>query len=166
MQTLIKHRTTGALLFTALTTALGTASLNAQDVIVEAKKVVIAFGAGSAEATMLTDSALLIRDGKIALVGSDIPAETRASARVIDYGSATISPGFVLAATTLGRDAREALPQVVGVVHVQQRIHKPLSLKVAQVVEVAWAQSRACPWRVEASPAFCAPGLEAPLKGE
>lgn len=105
MQTLIKHRTTGALLFTALTTALGTASLNAQDVIVEAKKVVIAFGAGSAEATVLTDSALLIRDGKIALVGSDIPAETRASARVIDYGSATISPGFVLAATTLGRDA-------------------------------------------------------------
>jgi len=105
MQTLMKHWSTGALLLTALTSALPTARLNAQDVIVEADKIVIAFGEDGAKATVLTDSALLIRDGKVALVGDDIPAEARNSARVIDYGASTISPGFVLAATTLGRDA-------------------------------------------------------------
>ena len=99
MQTLMKHWSTGALLLTALTSALPTARLNAQDVIVEADKIVIAFGEDGAKATVLTDSALLIRDGKVALVGDDIPAEARNSARVIDYGASTISPGFVLAAT-------------------------------------------------------------------
>ena len=105
MQILMKRRTTGALLFTALLAALGTTRLNAQDVLVQASKIVVAYGQGNTAATVLTDSALLLRDGKIAFVGADIPTETRASARVVDYKKATISPGFVLAATTLGRDA-------------------------------------------------------------
>ncbi len=106
MQILMKRRTTGALLFTALCTAhLCPTQLSAQDVLVQASKIVVAYGEGSTAATVLTDSALLLRDGKIAFVGADIPAEARRAARVVDYGKATISPGFVLAATTLGRDA-------------------------------------------------------------
>ena len=100
MQIFSNRRTSGALLFTALCTV----GLSAQDVLVQAKKIVVAYGQGEAPSTVLTDSALLIRDGKIAYVGKDIPAEARRAARVVNYGNATVSPGFVLAATTLGRD--------------------------------------------------------------
>jgi imidazolonepropionase-like amidohydrolase len=71
----------------------------AQDLLIKAGRIVVAPG------TVLTDSALLVRDGKIAYVGNDIPAEARGRARTVDYGGATVSPGFVLAATTLGSDA-------------------------------------------------------------
>lgn len=100
MQILNQRRTTGALLLTALLTA----PITAQDLLVQASKIVVAFGSGEAKSTALENSALLIRNGKIAFVGDDIPSEARRGARVIDYGNATISPGFVLAATTLGRD--------------------------------------------------------------
>lgn len=72
--------------------------LLAQDVLVRSKTVVI--GPDS----VLTDGAFLVRQGKVALVGADIPAEARAAATVADYGDATIVPGFVLPPTTLGRD--------------------------------------------------------------
>jgi len=75
------------------------AELVAQDLLVQAKTIVIAPG------STITDSAFLVRDGKVAYVGDDTPGEARSGARVVDYGDAIISPGFVLAATTLGREA-------------------------------------------------------------
>lgn len=74
------------------------APLLAQDVIVRARTVVI--GPDST----LTDGAFLVRQGKIAYVADDIPAEARANATVADYGDAVVVPGFVLPPTTLGRD--------------------------------------------------------------
>ncbi|MFK7741117.1 MAG: amidohydrolase family protein [Planctomycetota bacterium] len=70
-----------------------------RDVLVTASRIVVA------PKTVLTDSALLIRDGKIAYVGNDIPAEAKANARSVAFDGKTISSGLVLAATTLGRDA-------------------------------------------------------------
>lgn len=101
MQILHKPLATGALLFATVCAA----PIAAQDVLVHAAKIVVAYGAQGGQSTVLTDSAMLIRDGKIIYVGADIPAEARRTARSVDYGTATISPGFVLAATTLGRDA-------------------------------------------------------------
>ena len=75
-----------------------TTPLCAQDVLVKAKTIVVAAD------TVLTDGAVLLRQGKVAYVGNDIPAEARAQATVADYGSATVVPGFVLPPTTLGRD--------------------------------------------------------------
>jgi imidazolonepropionase-like amidohydrolase len=75
-----------------------TTPLRAQDVLVKAKTIVVAAD------TVLTDGAVLLRQGKVAYVGNDIPAEARAQATVADYGDATIVPGFVLPPTTLGRD--------------------------------------------------------------
>lgn len=74
------------------------APLAAQDFLVRSSRIVVA------PDTVLTDSALLVRGGKIAYVGKDIPAEARAAAKTVDYGDATIAPGFVLATSTLGRD--------------------------------------------------------------
>ncbi|MAD33733.1 MAG: hypothetical protein CMJ88_08245 [Planctomycetes bacterium] len=82
----------------ALLAALATPAL-AQDLLVKAGRVVVAPG------TTLENSALLVRDGKIAYVGKDIPAEARARARTVDLGDHTVSAGFVLAATTLDADA-------------------------------------------------------------
>jgi imidazolonepropionase-like amidohydrolase len=79
----------------------------AQDVLVRARHIAIAAD------TMLTDGAFLVRDGKVAFVGADIPADAAARATVVDYGDATIVPGFVLPVTTLGRErdlAEAALP--------------------------------------------------------
>ena len=70
----------------------------AQDVLVRAHTIVVA------PDTVLTDGAFLVRQGKVAYVGNDIPAEARTGATVVDYGSATIVPGFVLPPSTLGRD--------------------------------------------------------------
>ena len=84
----------GAALLAALAAPAG-----AQDLLIKASRVMVAPG------SILEDSALLVRDGKIAYVGKDIPAEARAGARTVDLAGHTISPGFVLAATTLGSDA-------------------------------------------------------------
>ena len=89
------------------TALLAAAPLLAQDLLVRAKTIVIAAD------TVLTDGSFLVRQGKIAWVGNDIPAEARATATVVDYGDATIVPGFVLPPTTLGRErdlAEAALP--------------------------------------------------------
>ena len=75
------------------------AHARAQDLLIKASRVMVAPG------STLEDSALLVRDGKIAYVGKDIPAEARAGARTVDLTGHTVSPGFVLAATTLGVDA-------------------------------------------------------------
>lgn len=90
----LTHRLAGACLLAAVA-----APACAQDLLIKAGRIVVAPG------TVLTDSALLVRDGKVAYVGNDIPAEARGRARTVDYGSATVSAGFVLAATTLGSDA-------------------------------------------------------------
>ena len=75
-----------------------TAPASAQDLLVRAKTIVVAAD------TILTDGAVLVRQGKVAYVGTEIPAEARATATVIDYGDAWIVPGFVLPPTTLGRE--------------------------------------------------------------
>jgi imidazolonepropionase-like amidohydrolase len=69
-----------------------------QDLLVRARTVVLAADAIASPGTFL------VRQGKVAWVGDDIPAEARAGATVVDYGDATIVPGFVLPPTTLGRD--------------------------------------------------------------
>lgn len=79
----------------------------AQDLLVRAHTIVIAAD------TVLTDGSFLVRAGKVAYVGKDIPAEAAAKATVVDYGAATLVPGFVLPPTTLGRErdlAEAALP--------------------------------------------------------
>ena len=70
----------------------------AQDLLVQAQTIVVA------PDTVLTNGKLLVRQGKIAYVGSEIPAEARAKATVVDYGTATIVPGFVLATSTLDQE--------------------------------------------------------------
>ena len=71
---------------------------NVQDLLVRARTVVLAADA------VLSPGSFLVRQGKVAWVGDEIPAEARAGALVVDYGDATIVPGFVLPPTTLGRD--------------------------------------------------------------
>lgn len=81
--------------------------LRGQDVLLGAQRIVIADG------TELDDGRVLLRQGKVAYVGAEIPAEARTRARRVDYGAATVVPGFVLATATLGQDqdlAERALP--------------------------------------------------------
>lgn len=83
------------------------ATLSAQDLLVRAKTVVIAPDA------VLADGRFLVRAGKVAYVGQDVPADAAAKATTIDCGDAVVVPGFVLPPTTLGRDrdlAEGALP--------------------------------------------------------
>ena len=82
-----------------LATTLATTPLVAQDLVIQAARIVVAAD------TVLTDGRLLVRQGKVAWVGDDIPADARARARLVDYGDATIVPGFVLAQSTLTQDA-------------------------------------------------------------
>lgn len=70
----------------------------AQDLLVRASRIVVA------PDTVLSPGQMLVRQGKIAYVGDDIPTETRNRAKLVDYGQATIVPGFVLVSTTLGQD--------------------------------------------------------------
>lgn len=70
----------------------------AQDLLVKAGRLIVA------PDTELTDSALLVRGGKVAYVGAEIPAEARAAARVLDLGKATVAPGFVDAHAWLGQE--------------------------------------------------------------
>jgi imidazolonepropionase-like amidohydrolase len=91
---------------TAILLALA-ATLPAQDLLVRAKTVVIA------PDTVLTDGRFLVRDGKVAYVGGDVPAEAAQKATAVDCGDAVVVPGFVLPPTTFGRDrdlAEGALP--------------------------------------------------------
>jgi imidazolonepropionase-like amidohydrolase len=71
----------------------------AQDLLVQAGRVVVA------PDTVLSPGRLLLRQGKVVYVGGEIPEEARARASVVDYGDATLVPGFVLAQSTLGQDA-------------------------------------------------------------
>lgn len=73
-------------------------ALHAQDLLLRARRIVIA------PDTVLDGGAVLIDKGKVAWVGNDIPAEARARAKVVDYGDATVVPGFVLAQATLAQD--------------------------------------------------------------
>lgn len=77
-----------------------TASLSAQapDQLLRAKRIVLA------PDTVLEPGALLIRAGKVAYAGDGIPAEAIAKAERVDFGTATITPGFVLSYATLGQD--------------------------------------------------------------
>ncbi len=68
----------------------------AQDVLLQARRIVVAAD------TVLDEGLVLVRQGKVAYVGTDVPAEARA--RRTDYRDATIVPGFVLAQATLGQD--------------------------------------------------------------
>ncbi len=72
---------------------------NAQDLLVLARTIVLAPDA------VLQDGALLVRGGKVAYVGAEIPAEARAQARRLDFGDATITPGLVNAHSWLGQEA-------------------------------------------------------------
>lgn len=87
-----------ALAITIAAQALLTHRATAQDLLVQAQTIVVA------PDTVLTNGKLLVRQGKIAYVGNEIPAEARAKATVVDYGTATIVPGFVLATSTLDQE--------------------------------------------------------------
>src|SRR5712671_3832814 len=86
----------------ALLSVLGLATASAlaqQDLLVKARSVVVAAD------TVLTGGELLVRQGRIAFVGSEIPADSRARARLLDHADATLVPGFVLAHGWLGQEA-------------------------------------------------------------
>lgn len=78
--------------------AMACAPIAAQDVLVSAGRIVLAPDAE------LAPGRILVRDGKVAYVGDEIPAEARQNARKVDYGSAAVFPGFVLAQATLGQE--------------------------------------------------------------
>lgn len=83
------------------------ATLPAQDLLVRARTLVVA------PDTVLTDGRFLVRDGKVAYVGADVPADAAGKATLVDCGDAVVVPGFVLPPTTFGRDrdlAEGALP--------------------------------------------------------
>lgn len=94
------HRTRTLTFLAATTLAVGatTVDATAQDLLVSAARIVLA------PDTELAPGQLLVRDGRVAYVGDEIPAEARQNARKVDYGDATITPGFVLAQATLGQD--------------------------------------------------------------
>lgn len=77
----------------------------AQDLLISARRIYVA------PQTALENGRLLVRGGKVAYVGDEIPAEARARAKVIDYGDATIVPGFVLAYATLGQEQEQNLAE-------------------------------------------------------
>lgn len=74
------------------------ASVCAQDVLVQARSIVLA------PDTTVAAGELLVRDGKVAFAGQEIPAEARGKARVLAWGDAVVVPGFVLAHSTLGQE--------------------------------------------------------------
>jgi len=86
----------------AFVASLTILTLPAQDLLVQAGKIVIA------PDTVLAPGKLLVRDGKVAYVGAEIPEEAQARATVVDYGEAMLVPGFVLAQATLGQDGELA----------------------------------------------------------
>lgn len=78
--------------------ALLPAFAGAQDLLVRASRIAVT------PETVLSPGQLLVRQGKVVYVGDDIPTETRNRAKLVDYGQATIVPGFVMVSTTLGQD--------------------------------------------------------------
>ncbi len=91
----------------AAAVALSGVLLPAQDLLLHARRIVVAAD------SVLDDGRVLLQKGKVAYVGAEIPAEARTRARRVDYGDATIVPGFVLATATLGQErdlAERALP--------------------------------------------------------
>ncbi len=54
---------------------------------------------------VLKDAALLVRDGKVLFVGKEIPAATRRGATKVDFGKATVVPGFANPHSSLGHGA-------------------------------------------------------------
>ncbi len=81
----------------ALAVAATLTSLRAQeatDLLVSCKTLVVA------NDTALSPGEFLVRDGKVAFVGGEIPAEARARARAVRFADATIVPGFVVAHAT------------------------------------------------------------------
>lgn len=70
-------------------------ALAAQDLLIECKTLAIA------PDVVVSPGAFLVRDGKVAFLGQEIPAEARAKARTLAWPTATIVPGFVLAHSTL-----------------------------------------------------------------
>jgi len=86
------------LLLAALAPLWTAAGARAQDLLVQCKTLVVA------PDTVVTPGELLVRDGKVAHVGPEIPAEARTRARTVVFADATIVPAFVLAHSTLGRD--------------------------------------------------------------
>jgi imidazolonepropionase-like amidohydrolase len=73
-------------------------ALAAQDLLIECKTLAIA------PDVVVSPGAFLVRDGKVAFLGQEIPAEARAKARTLAWPTATIVPGFVLAHSTLGQE--------------------------------------------------------------
>jgi len=78
--------------------ALLPALASAQDLLVRASRIAVT------PDTVMSPGQMLVRQGKIAYLGDDIPTETRNRAKLVDYGQATILPGFVMVSTTLGQD--------------------------------------------------------------
>lgn len=72
--------------------------LAAQDLLLRAAHVVVA------PDTVLSPGRVLVREGKIAFVGDEIPGEVSQRARELDFGAAYVVPGFVLPHTTLGQE--------------------------------------------------------------
>ena len=73
------------------------ASAPAQDLFVRGSRLVLA------PDVVLQDEGLLIRDGKIAYVGKEIPEEARRGAKVSDLQGKWIVPAFVIAHGQLGQ---------------------------------------------------------------
>lgn len=73
------------------------ASLPAQDLLVRGARLVLA------PDTILNDEALLVRDGKIAFVGKEIPEESKRGAKLVDLQGKWIVPAFALAHSQLGQ---------------------------------------------------------------
>lgn len=69
------------------------------DVLVRAARIILEPG------TVLTDQALLIRDGAIAQVGTEIPPEAAAAAQLVEFSGRTIVAGFVDPHSHLGLGA-------------------------------------------------------------
>lgn len=91
------------LLVTSLLAATGVA--RGQVVVVRGGRVITVDG------PELEDGVVLVRDGRIAAVGSKAAVQVPYDAQVIDATGKVVFPGFVLAHTTTGMDrANEALP--------------------------------------------------------
>ena len=75
------------------------ANASAQDWLIQGATLVVA------PDTVMQPGELLIRDGKVAHVGPEIPAEVRSRARALRFDGGWIVPGFVLAHATLAQES-------------------------------------------------------------
>lgn len=86
------------ILAAALAAAVIASQASAQDVLVRAAKLVVS------PDLVLENGELLVRSGKVAYVGSEIPAEARQRAMKREWPTATIAPGAVVAFGWLGQE--------------------------------------------------------------